>query len=567
MRLVLILLSYILSVNAASSQTHVLESKQHVVTLSDNIALLHQKLKGNTEYVIDKDIDLNNTTITFPPGSLLSFTSGSLINGTILGNPNIRANDYQIFYNISTDITEVKSEWIGVFPYGHALTNRNNLDYFISRHRSYNTLEGNRLDITFTKCLTYEFSSGIVFPDSIMLYFQGATSLKDQMTMLRCRKKGETLFTVMGGQFCASNIAFGGMKGDSYDYGTRNCTVLIDYKKSISPKPSEGCNDTDARLENCKFRLSNIGIRLTGRQSIIRSCAFSDCNVCVLVDDIENPDQTISGSSRNNRVTGCHFHSSVVTAIWCKGAYQRHLTVDNNIMDVAAGRFFKGYLRSGFIYNNNVHYTINTLGLEEVNIFELDCFENSFITGNKCDYANDFTYSGMGYPNRCNSFVKCTGSVINSDITNNKFGESLDYGFCFGSMVSGLTVKNNTIVSSCKSKKYSRVYSNDPNSKLLATLVKFDSEIDKIDKIYIDGNVVDDKDLKLITEAGKIKQGYIQNDKDLNKGILKYGSTQGRPNGNSIDIGFQYFDTTLNRPIWYAGADVWVDYEGEKIDF
>ena len=520
--------------------------------------------KKNNVYTIEDNIDLKGKTITIPQGCVLSFDGGSLRNGTVLGNPSIRADRVQIFYDISTDITEVESDWIGVSPNGTPLSNRNNLEGFIKKHVACNSTDGNRLSIIFTKGLTYDFSSGIVLPDDIILYFEGATPLKDQMTMLRCRKKGATFITVMGGQFCATNITFAGAKGGSYDYGNPDCTVLIDYKKTNSKFPSEDVNNTDARLYRCRFRLGNIGVRLTGRQSTIKSCVFSDCNVGVLIDDIINPNQKIVGSSRNNRVSDCHFHSSIVVAIWCRGDYQKHLTIDNNIMDMAAGCFFKGNLRSGFIYNNNIHYTINTLGLEEVNVFELDCLENSFITGNKCDYVNDYVYDGARYPNRCNSFVKCIGPVVNSDITNNKFGESLDYGFVFNSTVSGLNIKHNIIAASCTSKNYSRNYNRGSKTDTFAYLIKFDKNRDKLTGVVIDGNVLLDTKELAITEPQKVEGGQIRVVGKSNSEVKQYGPTSGRPKGEQIYIGFQYFDTSLNKPVWYSESGDWVDYSGNK---
>lgn len=41
------------------------------------------------------------------------------------------------------------------------------------------------------------------------------------------------------------------------------------------------------------------------------------------------------------------------------------------------------------------------------------------------------------------------------------------------------------------------------------------------------------------------------------------GTTQQRPS-NTIHIGFQYFDTTLNKPIWWTGIK-WVDSAGSDV--
>ena len=43
----------------------------------------------------------------------------------------------------------------------------------------------------------------------------------------------------------------------------------------------------------------------------------------------------------------------------------------------------------------------------------------------------------------------------------------------------------------------------------------------------------------------------------------QYGITAHRP-GDNLQIGQQYFDTTLGYPIWYNGAD-WVDSSGTVV--
>lgn len=48
-----------------------------------------------------------------------------------------------------------------------------------------------------------------------------------------------------------------------------------------------------------------------------------------------------------------------------------------------------------------------------------------------------------------------------------------------------------------------------------------------------------------------------------NDSITKYGTSEERPDikGIELQIGFEYFDIELNKPIWWNGAN-WVDSEG-----
>lgn len=49
-----------------------------------------------------------------------------------------------------------------------------------------------------------------------------------------------------------------------------------------------------------------------------------------------------------------------------------------------------------------------------------------------------------------------------------------------------------------------------------------------------------------------------------NKDVPSSGPTSNRPSQDDIIIGFQYFDTTLNKPIWWTG-DKWVDATGTDV--
>jgi len=43
---------------------------------------------------------------------------------------------------------------------------------------------------------------------------------------------------------------------------------------------------------------------------------------------------------------------------------------------------------------------------------------------------------------------------------------------------------------------------------------------------------------------------------------LKSGTTAQRPTGATIILGYQYWDTTINKPIWSTGAGTWKDATG-----
>lgn len=50
---------------------------------------------------------------------------------------------------------------------------------------------------------------------------------------------------------------------------------------------------------------------------------------------------------------------------------------------------------------------------------------------------------------------------------------------------------------------------------------------------------------------------------DANYQVVTAGTTEERP--TNVIVGFCYFDTTLNYPIWYKGEDTWVDATGTTV--
>lgn len=72
---------------------------------------------------------------------------------------------------------------------------------------------------------------------------------------------------------------------------------------------------------------------------------------------------------------------------------------------------------------------------------------------------------------------------------------------------------------------------------------------------------------KDVISINKYPYGYLENDSitDYNRRILNkdIGTTSDRPTNASE--GFQYFDTTINKPIWW-NSNKWVDTNGETVD-
>ena len=74
------------------------------------------------------------------------------------------------------------------------------------------------------------------------------------------------------------------------------------------------------------------------------------------------------------------------------------------------------------------------------------------------------------------------------------------------------------------------------------------------------GSYMDIYYLCLVKSDDDAKIGYYQNAWLVDS----IGSTTDRPKADTITVGHQYYDTTLNKPIWYNGA-AWVDATGTQV--
>lgn len=77
------------------------------------------------------------------------------------------------------------------------------------------------------------------------------------------------------------------------------------------------------------------------------------------------------------------------------------------------------------------------------------------------------------------------------------------------------------------------------------------------DNATINGKLVGNNDVFILKNYSKSnKTPFIKNN-------ICAGVTSSRP--ININIGFEYFDTTLNKPIWWNGTK-WIDSEGNNVN-
>lgn len=71
--------------------------------------------------------------------------------------------------------------------------------------------------------------------------------------------------------------------------------------------------------------------------------------------------------------------------------------------------------------------------------------------------------------------------------------------------------------------------------------------------------------LNMVANLGGVSIEYIKGKPVISEDmyVSKMGTTQERP-ANIINKGFQYFDTTINKPIFWDGAK-WIDATGATV--
>lgn len=82
--------------------------------------------------------------------------------------------------------------------------------------------------------------------------------------------------------------------------------------------------------------------------------------------------------------------------------------------------------------------------------------------------------------------------------------------------------------------------------------------------VLFDGTVINEYYIGTSIEDDEFKRSENWKDTSSESAVSTHGTTQQRPTTTYIDVGFQYFDTTLNKPIWWTGMN-WVDSTGVSV--
>ena len=501
--------------------------------------------KANTIYVIQYDYDLNGQTIVTPSNSILKFDGGSFDNGIVdisnttdLINPKFNKNCKIAKDTILKDFVDVRT--LGIYPddtdYGWSkldnLCNKANTVYFFPRG-------------------IYKFTSGI------KLYQSGTTLIgectyADIMTVNDESLRGTVFdFSISSGtseepKYCI-NFA------DSYSSGIERITIhsnsvqelkdnreLIDGERTVEEIWTVRYNNTYIRgvrggnINLVKFmKISDYAYYLEGAYANITNCSFYKCNKCMRLtqDNVVNNIKVFycnyfASLNALNILTNCRIDSCKYDGILI---YYRGNTVNNVVFDFIYQRSF--VLNPG-ANHNNINFTTLRSGIGSY----------------KKDYSDKnskyYTIYMQGECNACDINLNITSNnILDSTTENISFiarGILLDQNFSGVNNKFNINREDINLVSSIR------------NNTLVKDIVK-----------YIDYK--DIPTLNMVANLGGVSIEYIKG-KPVISGdmyVSKMGTTQERP-ANIINKGFQYFDTTINKPIFWDGAK-WIDATGATV--
>lgn len=340
--------------------------------------------------------------------------------------------------------------------------------------------------------------------------------------------------------------------GDSFDNGIVDISNTTDL---INPKFNKNCkiakdtieeiwtvryNNTYIRgvrggnINLVKFmKISDYAYYLEGAYANITNCSFYKCNKCMRLtqDNVVNNIKVFycnyfASLNALNILTNCRIDSCKYDGILI---YYRGNIINNIVFDFIYQRSF--VLNSG-ANHNNINFTTLRSGIGSY----------------KKDYSDKnskyYTIYMQGECNACDINLNITSNnILDSTTENISFiarGILLDQNFSGVNNKFNINREDINLVSSIR------------NNTLVKDIVK-----------YIDYK--DIPTLNMVANLGGVSIEYIKG-KPVISGdmyVSKMGTTQERP-ANIINKGFQYFDTTINKPIFWDGAK-WIDATGATV--
>ena len=561
--------------------------------ISSNKNILTQAMmsKANTRYIIQYDYDLDGETITVPEGCTLDFEGGSLKNGSLCGNETvIKSEDNAILYDINllgSFIGVFNSAWIGGDSINYGETLSNVFSHYEEIHISHDIHITSPIFIPGEYVLDIGYNKIFVDADINAINIANIPTVKNGIIKITVSNYSHRVISIVSNgdgifkaSLCLSNIKIEGSNtmNDSERYGN--------YGIVLEALP---VGNTDGFIAFRTFENISISGLETGlylkcgkgdgkpKTPYINSNIFNNINFngtfnCLVAEVIK--ESSISNDP-GGEICANVFNGFTVQAWGAKqesiikfvGQVARNIITHCYIWDLFDNSnpllqldqwSVNNYIRSNIFDNSVKSINIQETGHDNVsyanNIRRYDFPEDINPT-----FLGDLNLSPIGSYGLApdsSQRKRGLGAVYNSDSDSNDMciyphgiGRS---GFKFFTYTdyTGNTAKESFEI------RYDGVILPKNyvffRSKPFVAFEKGNS----YSPLY-NGEVYFSKEFKCLTTNYNGDE-YLQ---DGYRAIARKGDSNSRPTLYDVDTGFMYFDTTLNKPIYWTGSK-WVDAMG-----
>lgn len=549
--------------------------------------------QADTTYVIMYDFDLNGQTITIPERCTLDFQGGSIINGTIVGNNTI-INDVTDNYSLGADIT-------GTF-YTDTINDSN---IRLSDNTEHKLLEiinsikgfkfiGEEYDISDTINID-SLSDTVIDFNNTTLIVSSSDNIKNifnvkgncdnveisnliaNSTNNKALDRSE--FTEEDVNCRVSNIILFKFNSDNNNIKISNVITNAIYSVLDFWGMDEWVNySNNIHIHDCTFNDTYFGIGF----HICNNITIERCNITINSNSKYYYAHAIYNTHGANNfiIKDCTLNAT--------NDYQEVVRfrgdVNKDYTDVTNGNIY--VYNSIFNGNSKFNHGIAVIGsYSSVNIY------NSQVKNGAC-LINGGEHAGTIFAHNC---ILNDGNYIIPDnsISYIKEGSTANCYSCISNSINFDHKKSSLIYINTKfflAKNLGRtVYNNDTfincifeaNNKIRFTLSKsqsitnadinlFSCNINNIDidfglvlNIIFDKCNITNGSILQINNNIKIYNSIINGEKTYySSAFPDKGNTDSRP--TNISNNYQYFDTTLNKPIWWTGSK-WVDATGATV--
>ena len=529
--------------------------------------------KPNVRYIIQYDYDLNEKEITVPDNCILDFQGGSLSNGSINFNNCYINGDYN--KNILLDCKgklsnyEITPEMYGAV--GDGVTNDSDIiNYILSIYNTCLLCDNKNYYIDDTLNINHNFT----------IYAKGrsALTIKNGINGINISSNIDNIYIknldihvkdledIIGQENSGNGININ--QGAQY-ISIIDCSIR-GFNYAIYNINGTWCD----KIENCKIMNNNTGIYLDGENNnnSVRKCVITHNKYGIfagggrgfIISESNIKLNNVGIRATNNAdsvvITNNYFERNSLYSVECYHLQHSPIKVDiNNCC------FF-------------LAYSISKSSTKIVSIYDIVVCAGTELTIKDCKITTDDSTTGLAFINANQGNCKIIDTVI---------GEGISIG----------NIGPNCEIINTKYNLFNRPIFNNSIELTTDLCQRFDIN-DDVELKIPDGNFFEYNSIIVIIKgngnvtftstSNSVIGGsdntfkspsiiYIYANRKLENGsweiifeaidiqhIRKYGTQQQRPNLTSNDVGYQYYDTTINCVIVWDGIK-WINVDGSDI--